>query len=74
MAFPQDIAKGRGQKAEGRREKIDGSWFQYLARVPITLATAINHRDGVSKSKLKSQKCFQDEQRLVSEADVALFE
>ncbi len=28
-----NIAKGRGQKAEGRREKIDLSWFQYLARV-----------------------------------------
>jgi hypothetical protein len=26
-----DIAKGRGQRAEGRREKIDCSRFQYLA-------------------------------------------
>ncbi len=29
------------QRAEGRREKIDESWFQYLARVLIALATAI---------------------------------
>ncbi len=25
-----------------RREKLDGSWFQYLARVLIALATAIS--------------------------------
>jgi hypothetical protein len=35
------IAKGRGQRAEGRREKIEGLRFQYLARVLIALATAI---------------------------------
>ncbi len=29
--FGYVIAKGRGQKAEGRREKIDGPRFQYLA-------------------------------------------
>ena len=42
-ASPKDIAKGRGQTAEGRREKLDGSWFQYLARVLIALATATIH-------------------------------
>jgi hypothetical protein len=50
------IAKGRGQKAVraafsagvGRREKIDGSRFQYLARVLITLATAIPFIDASS--------------------------
>jgi len=36
-----DIAKGRGQRAEGRRENIEGLRFQYLARVLIALATAI---------------------------------
>jgi hypothetical protein len=35
------IAKGRGHRAEGRREKIEGLRFQYLARVLIALATAI---------------------------------
>jgi hypothetical protein len=42
------IAQGRRQKAEGRREKIDGSWFQYLARVLIGLATAIDGNPGKS--------------------------
>jgi hypothetical protein len=28
---PEFIAIGRRQRAEGRREKLDGSWFQYLA-------------------------------------------
>jgi len=36
------IAKGRGHRAEGRREKIEGLRFQYLARVLIALATAIS--------------------------------
>jgi len=47
------IAKGRGHRAdfgvsaqsnEGRREKIEGLRFQYLARVLIALATAIEER------------------------------
>jgi len=46
----KDIAKGRGHRAEGfrerqpngRREKIEGLRFQYLARVLIALATAIS--------------------------------
>ncbi len=44
--FITGIAEGRRQKAEGRREKIDWSRFQYLARVPITLVTAIRARLG----------------------------
>ena len=40
-----DIAKGRGHRAEGRREKIEGLKFQYLARVLIALATAIPNPD-----------------------------
>jgi hypothetical protein len=35
------IAKGRGHRAQGRREKIEELRFQYLARVLIALATAI---------------------------------
>jgi hypothetical protein len=41
------IAKGRRQRAEGSREKLDGSWFQYLARVLIALATAIARAGGL---------------------------
>jgi len=50
-SYFQDIAKGTGhrpdfgvsaQSNEGRREKIDGLRFQYLARVLIALATAID--------------------------------
>src|ERR671933_2365657 len=36
------IAKGRGQRAEGRREKIDLSWFQDWARVKSRLGDCYN--------------------------------
>jgi hypothetical protein len=48
------IAKGRGHRAEGRREKIEGLRFQYLARVLIALATAITIR-----IKVLSRKAYQ---------------
>jgi hypothetical protein len=50
------IAKGRGHRAdfgvsaqsnEGRREKIEGLRFQYLARVLIALATAISYTNSL---------------------------
>jgi transposase len=44
VGHPVHIAKGRGHRAEGRREKIEGLRFQYLARVLIALATAIKQR------------------------------
>jgi hypothetical protein len=31
LFFITNYSKSRGQRAEGRREKVDGSWFQYLA-------------------------------------------
>ncbi len=50
------IAKGRGHRAEGRREKIDLSWFQDWARVLIALATAITAFFDVGLMRSVAQK------------------
>jgi len=69
----QDIAKGRGQKAvvrqahqPGRREKIDGSWFQYLARVKSRLGDCYR---SIQNSRLqlvlgRQDLAFDDDRRL----------
>ena len=62
------IAKGRGQRAEGRREKIDGSRFQDWARVKSRLGDCYI-------CGFKSQIHFWDKQKKppLGVADVTFF-